>query len=74
LSRRLDLCVVVRQCSVQVSFIQLDDGQIQQAYWLAEARPPTETELALLVPYAQKHGLENFCRLLLNSNEFMFVD
>ena len=49
-------------------------GQIQQAYWLAVAREPTQQELALLVAYAQKHGLENFCRLLLNSNEFMFVD
>jgi len=49
-------------------------GQIQQAYWLAVARRPSEKELALLVPYAQKEGLENFCRLLLNSNEFMFVD
>ena len=49
-------------------------GQIQQAYWLAVARAPTQKELALLVAYTQKHGLENFCRLLLNSNEFMFVD
>ncbi len=49
-------------------------GQIQQAYWLAVAREPTQQELALLVAYTQKHGLENFCRLLFNSNEFMFVD
>ena len=49
-------------------------GQIQQAYWLAVARAPTQQELALLVAYTQKHGLENFCRLLFNSNEFMFVD
>jgi mono/diheme cytochrome c family protein len=49
-------------------------GQIQQAYWLAVARAPTQQELALLMAYTQKHGLENFCRLLLNSNEFMFVD
>ena len=44
------------------------------SYWLAVARAPTQQELALLVAYAQKHGLENFCRLLFNSNEFMFVD
>ena len=49
-------------------------GQIQQAYWLAVARAPTQQELALLMAYTQKHGLENFCRLLFNSNEFMFVD
>jgi hypothetical protein len=49
-------------------------GQIQQAYWLAVARAPTQQELALLMAYTQKNGLENFCRLLFNSNEFMFVD
>ena len=49
-------------------------GQIQQAYGLAVARAPTQQELARLVAYTQEHGLENFCRLLLNSNEFMFVD
>jgi DNA-binding TFAR19-related protein (PDSD5 family) len=48
--------------------------QVQQAYWLAVARAPTQQELALLVSYTNKHGLENFCRLLFNSNEFMFVD
>ena len=48
--------------------------QIHEAYWLALAREPAQQELSLLVAYAQKHGLENFCRLLLNSNEFMFVD
>jgi len=49
-------------------------GQIQQAYWLAVAREPTQQELAVLMAYTQKNGLENFCRLLFNSNEFMFVD
>jgi hypothetical protein len=49
-------------------------GQIGQAYWLAVARPPTGQELALLVAYTRKHGLENFCRLLFNSNEFLFAD
>jgi len=49
-------------------------GQIQEAYSLAVARAPTQEELAMLVAYTEKHGLENFCRLLLNSNEFMFVD
>jgi hypothetical protein len=49
-------------------------GQIQQAYLLTVARAPTQQELALLVAYTQKYGLENFCRLLFNSNEFMFVD
>ena len=27
-----------------------------------------------LVEYARRHGLENLCRVLLNSSEFLFVD
>jgi hypothetical protein len=29
---------------------------------------------AALTAYAQHHGLQNYCRLLLNLNEFSFVD
>jgi hypothetical protein len=47
--------------------------QIAAAYELALGRSPTENESAALAAYAEKHGLENVCRLLLNSNEFMFV-
>ena len=47
--------------------------QIAAAYELALGRPPTEKESAALTLYAEKHGLANVCRLILNSNEFMFV-
>ena len=49
-------------------------GQIGQAYLLALGRKPRAEERRTLVSYAEKHGLENVCRLILNSNEFMFVD
>ena len=49
-------------------------GQIGQAYLLALGRKPRAEERRTLVNYAEKHGLENVCRLILNSNEFMFVD
>lgn len=39
--------------------------------WL---RSPTEAELLRFTAYARKHGLPAFCRLLFNSNEFLFVD
>lgn len=39
--------------------------------WLRE---PTEVEQAHCAAYAQKHGLAALCRVLLNSNEFLFVD
>ena len=37
-------------------------------------RDPTDREQSALTDYARKHGLPNACRLLLNSNEFSFVD
>jgi hypothetical protein len=37
-------------------------------------RAPTPGELRKLKAYAAKHGLANTCRIILNSNEFMFVN
>jgi hypothetical protein len=48
--------------------------QVETAYRLAFGRPPTAEERAALVAYVQRHGLANACRVLLNANEFLFVD
>jgi hypothetical protein len=48
--------------------------EVEAACWLAWSRPPTKEESRQLAGYAQKHGLENFCRLLFNSSEFVFLD
>jgi hypothetical protein len=37
-------------------------------------RPPTADETKVFAAYAAKHGLPNLCRVLFNSNEFLFVD
>jgi hypothetical protein len=50
------------------------DDQITAVYQLALNRAPRKAEAAELAAYARKHGLANLCRLILNSNEFMFVD
>ncbi len=50
------------------------DGQIKHAFQLALGRAPSAEEQDLLVTIAKNHGLKNACRLLLNTNEFMFVD
>ena len=50
------------------------DRQLEAAFVLALGRPPREAERAALVAYAHKHGLANACRLLFNTNEFVFVD
>ena len=48
--------------------------QVKQAYRLALGREPHAGESRTLAAYAESHGLENMCRVILNSNEFMFVD
>lgn len=49
-------------------------GRITRAFELVLNRKPTADESIMWATYAKKHGVENFCRMLLNTNEFMFVD
>ena len=57
--------------------LRADAGDVKQqlrlAHRLALNRDPSEREEKLLVNYAERHGLANACRVLLNSNEFAFV-
>ena len=48
--------------------------QIEAAYQLALCRAPGSSELKIVQAYAAKHGLANACRIILNSNEFIFVN
>jgi cytochrome c553 len=48
--------------------------QVGRLYALTFSRPPREDELELVAAYARRHGLANACRMLLNSNEFIFVN
>ena len=41
---------------------------------LTAGRSATPAETAQLVDYAQRHGLANACRVMLNLNEFVFID
>ncbi|MBD3675631.1 MAG: DUF1553 domain-containing protein [Planctomycetaceae bacterium] len=50
------------------------DAQVRRGFALALSRPPTDDELTALVSYAEQNGLTNTCRLILNLNEFVFVD
>ena len=49
-------------------------AQIKAAFALVFSREPTPQEMAETSAYVQRYGLENFCRLLYNANEFVFVD
>jgi hypothetical protein len=50
------------------------DEQVGLAVLLAYGRPPSAEEQNVLAAYAARHGLANLCRLIVNSNEFLFVN
>ncbi len=50
------------------------EAQVERAVNLAWLRELSDEELARFTAYARQHGLAAFCRVLLNSNEFLFVD
>ena len=49
-------------------------AQIRRAVELVYQRPPRDDERKELEAYAARHGLANLCRLLFNTNEFLFAD
>jgi hypothetical protein len=49
-------------------------AQVSTAFREAIGRDATSGELQELVPFTEMHGLSNLCRLLMNLNEFAFVD
>jgi mono/diheme cytochrome c family protein len=70
---------IVRQSEHLAARLTRDGGpdlpaQITHLFRLVLCREPTPAESTAFVSYTNKHGLSNACRVLLNSNEFMFVD
>ncbi len=49
-------------------------SQIDLLYRLLFSRSPSEEELRLVTAYSTEHGLANACRILLNANEFLFLN
>ena len=49
-------------------------AQINRAFALTVSRFPSPEEGAVLAVYAKQHGLANACRLIMNLNEFTFVE
>jgi hypothetical protein len=70
---------MLRQADDFATRIKSDAGddataQVTRAFALAFGRQPTETERESAAAFAQAHGLGQLCRLLLNANEFVYVD
>ena len=49
-------------------------AEVEIAHQLVLGRSPAAKESRELTAYAAKHGVANVCRLILNANEFMFVN
>ena len=49
-------------------------SQIHRLIELLWLRPPNVKEQTLFKTYAQQHGLSALCRILINSNEFLFIE
>jgi len=50
------------------------EGQVVRAHSLAFGHEPSEGDRDKLIQFAKTYGLPNLCRVLLNLNEFTFVD
>ncbi len=51
-----------------------EQQQVDTAFGLALGRRPSPQERTALAQYAREHGLAQACRVILNLNEFAFVD
>lgn len=49
------------------------DQQVERAFRLAFSRSPSELEREQMVPFVQQHGLNQLCRALLNTSEFLTI-
>jgi hypothetical protein len=67
---------MLRQSEYFARRFQGDDLQVSvtHAFQLAFGRNPTDLERAASVALAQSRGLPQVCRMLLNANEFVYVD
>lgn len=69
---------VLHHCQVLAESVAAEtttlDAQVSQTYRRIILREPDEDERLMLVAYAKQHGLAAMCRVLFNSNEFLFVD
>jgi hypothetical protein len=67
--------VMARHFAERVGKLEADpEKQPALAFRLALGRSPTAAELEPLRRFGRQHGLANVCRVVMNLNEFVFVD
>ena len=63
-----------RHLAIRLQAFPDEQQQVDAAFRLALGRSPTHAEQVALITYAREHGLAQACRVILNLNEFAFVD
>jgi hypothetical protein len=69
---------IARHCEFLAARLQAmgstNRARVDAAVQLVFGRPARAEELVDFTAYADQHGLANLCRVLLNANEFVFVN
>ena len=69
---------MVRQAAELARWIEAQDHPrrhpLDTLFLRALGRPPRSDERAAVADYATRHGLAHACRLIMNTNEFLFID
>jgi hypothetical protein len=74
LNNKLAVAMAKRFAERVEKLAEKDAGRVGAAFRLALGREPTDKERDSLVGYIKEYGLANGCRVILNLNEFVFVD
>jgi hypothetical protein len=69
---------LIRQCEHVAAHLSAkansSQAQVESAFRLILLRAPRDDERAKFAAYIQRYGLANACQILLNSNEFLYLD
>ncbi len=68
---------VIRQCEHIAARLDKETrgkAPVARAFRLLLERDPQPEELARFTAYARQHGLANACQIIVNSNEFLYID
>lgn len=74
----LNNALLIRQCEHIANRVSTKakqpPEQINEVFRLMLQRPPTPREVTAFSAYIERHGLANACHILMNSNEFLYID
>lgn len=68
---------VLQQAAIMATAMESQSSsriaQVRAIYQIAYSRTPTPIEVTETIQFVEEYGLAAFCRVILNSNEFLFI-